>query len=97
MVTLPYARETAVLTEKALEENGARSEHSPRKSLTRLAQETQASTTTAWSATEKLRLLTYKIRQVQVIEDRLKIVSNHLFERSVVCLRPAGRHVKHLL
>jgi hypothetical protein len=63
-------RQNAVLTEERFQENAAAiSEHSPRKSLTRLAQQTQFSATTAWSATRKLRLLQYKITQLQVTKD----------------------------
>jgi hypothetical protein len=62
-------RQNAVLTEETLDEIGARLEHSPRKSLARLAQQAQVSKTTAWRATKNLHLLPYKIAQVQVIEE----------------------------
>jgi hypothetical protein len=43
-----YTRQNAVLTDETLDEIGARLEHSPRKSLARLAQQAQVSKTTAW-------------------------------------------------
>jgi hypothetical protein len=49
-----YTRQNAVLTEETLDEIGARFEHSPRKSLARLAQQAQVSKTTAWRATKNL-------------------------------------------
>jgi hypothetical protein len=58
-----------VLTEETLDEIGARLEHSPRKSLVRLAQQAQVSKTTAWRATKNLHLRPYEIAQVQVIEE----------------------------
>jgi hypothetical protein len=61
-----YTRQNAVLTKETLDENEARLEHSPRKSLARLAQQAQVSKTTAWRATKKLHLRPYKITQVQV-------------------------------
>jgi transposase len=64
-----YTRQNAVLTDETLDEIGARLEHSPRKSLTRLAQQAQVSKTTVWRATKNLHLRPYKITQVQVIEE----------------------------
>jgi inhibitor of nuclear factor kappa-B kinase subunit alpha len=64
-----YSRQNAVLTEEVLDEIGARLEHSPPKSLARLAQEVKVSTTTAWKATKILHLLPYKITQDQAIEE----------------------------
>jgi hypothetical protein len=64
-----YTRQNVVLTEETLDEIGARLEHSPRKSLARLAQQAQVSKTTAWRATINLHLRPYKITQVQVIEE----------------------------
>jgi hypothetical protein len=55
-----YARQNTVLTDEKLDETEARSEHSPRKSLTRLVQQTQVSTTTVRTATTKLRLFPHK-------------------------------------
>jgi hypothetical protein len=52
-----------------LDEIGTRSEHSPCKSLARLAQQMQVSKTTAWRATKNLHIHPYKITQVQVIEE----------------------------
>jgi hypothetical protein len=46
-----------VLTEEMLDETGARLEHSPRKFMTRLTQQAQVSTTTAWNATKGFQLL----------------------------------------
>jgi hypothetical protein len=46
-------RQNSVLTEETLDETGARLEHSPQKSLARLAQQVQVSKTTAWRATKK--------------------------------------------
>jgi hypothetical protein len=62
-------RQNAVLTEETLEESEARLEHSPRKPLARLAQQAQVSKTTTWRATKNLHLRSYKITQVQVIEE----------------------------
>jgi hypothetical protein len=64
-----YTRQNAVLTEEMLDEIGVRLEHSPRKSLARLAQQAQVSKTTAGRATKNLHLWPYKITQVQVIEE----------------------------
>jgi hypothetical protein len=64
-----YTRQNAVLTEETLDEIGARLEHSPLKSLARLAQQAQVSKTTAWRATKNLHLRLYKITQVQIIEE----------------------------
>jgi hypothetical protein len=64
-----YTRQNAVLTEETHDEIGARLEHSPRKSLVRLAQQAQVSKTTAWRATKNLHLRPYKITQVQGIEE----------------------------
>jgi hypothetical protein len=64
-----YTRQNAVLTEETLDEIGARLEHSPRKSLARLAQQAQVSKTTAWRATKNLHLQPYKVTQVQGIEE----------------------------
>jgi hypothetical protein len=52
-----------------LDEIGARLEHSPHKSLARLAEQAQVLKTTAWRATKNLHLQPYKITQVQVIEE----------------------------
>jgi hypothetical protein len=49
-------RQNAVLTEETFDEIGARLEHSPRKSLARLAQQAQVSKTTAWRETKNLHL-----------------------------------------
>jgi hypothetical protein len=43
-----YTRQNAVLTEETLDEIEAKLEHSPRKSLARLAQQAQVSKTAAW-------------------------------------------------
>jgi hypothetical protein len=64
-----YTRQNAVQTEETPNETGARLEHSPRKSLARLAQQAQVSKTTAWRATKNSHLRPYKITQVQVIEE----------------------------
>jgi hypothetical protein len=63
-----YTRQNAVLTKETLDETGARLEHSPRKSLARLAQQAQVSKT-AWRATKNLHLQPYKITQVHVTEE----------------------------
>jgi hypothetical protein len=62
-----YTRQNAVLTEETLDKIGARLEHSPRKSLARLAQEAQVSKTTAWRATKNLHLRPSKITQVESV------------------------------
>jgi hypothetical protein len=64
-----YTRQNVVLTEETLDEIGARLEHSPRKSLARLAQQAQVSKITTWRATKNLHLLPYKITQVRAIEE----------------------------
>jgi hypothetical protein len=64
-----YTRQNAVLTEETFDETEARLEHSPRKSLARLAQQAQVSKTTAWRATTNLHLRPYKITQVHAIEE----------------------------
>jgi hypothetical protein len=64
-----YTRQNAVLTEETLDENGARLEHLPCKSLARLAKQAQVSKTTTWRATKNLHLRPIKITQVQVIEE----------------------------
>jgi hypothetical protein len=56
-----YTRQNAVLTEETLDKIGARLEHSPRKSLARLAQQAQVSKTTAWRETKNFHLRPYKI------------------------------------
>jgi hypothetical protein len=50
-----------VLTEEKLDHIGARLEHTPRKSLGRLAQETGVSNSSARTATQLLKLRPYKI------------------------------------
>jgi hypothetical protein len=64
-----YTRQNAVLTEETPDKIGARLEHSPHKSLARLAQQAQVLKTTAWKATENLHLRLYKITHVHVIEE----------------------------
>jgi hypothetical protein len=64
-----YTRQNAVLTKETPDRTGARLEHSPRKSLARLAQQAQVLKTTAWRATKNLHLRPYKITQVQVTEE----------------------------
>jgi hypothetical protein len=59
-----YTTQNAVLTEETLDETGARLDHSPRKSLARLAQQAQVSKTTAWRATKNLHIRPYKITQI---------------------------------
>jgi hypothetical protein len=49
-----------MLTEDKLDDIGARLEHTPRKSLKRLAQETGASKSSARRATQLLKLRPYK-------------------------------------
>jgi DNA-binding MurR/RpiR family transcriptional regulator len=58
-----------VLTKETPDEIEARLEHSPHKSLARLAQQAQVSKITACRATKNLHLLPYKITQVQVSEE----------------------------
>jgi hypothetical protein len=64
-----YTRQNAVLIEETLDEIGAKLEHSPRKSLARLAQQAQVSETTAWRATKNVHPRPYIITQIQVIEE----------------------------
>jgi hypothetical protein len=49
-----------VFTEEKLDDTGARVEHTPRKSLKRLAQETRVSKSSARSSTRLLKLRPYK-------------------------------------
>jgi Asp-tRNA(Asn)/Glu-tRNA(Gln) amidotransferase B subunit len=58
-----------MLTEEMLDEIRARLQHSPRKSLARLAQQAQVSEKTACRATKNLHLWPYRITQVQVTEE----------------------------
>jgi DNA-binding MurR/RpiR family transcriptional regulator len=60
-----HTRQNAMLTKEMLDKIGARLEHSPRKSLARLAQQAQVSKTTAWRANKNLHLWPYKITQVK--------------------------------
>jgi hypothetical protein len=64
-----YIRQNAVLTEELPDKTGARLEHSPRKSLVQLAQQTQVTITTAWRANKNLHLWLYKITQVKATEE----------------------------
>ena len=57
-----------VLTEEKLDEIGQTLEHSPRKSLSRLSQETGVSQFSAWKATTLLKLKPYKITVVQELQ-----------------------------
>jgi hypothetical protein len=57
-----------VLTEEKLHDIGTRLEHTPRESLKRLAQETRVSKSSARTATQLLKLTTYK---ATVIHSRL--------------------------
>lgn len=59
-----------VLTEEKLDEVGERLEHTPKKSLRRLAQETGISKTSAWKATKLLKLKPYKVIVVQELQPR---------------------------
>lgn len=54
-----------VLTEDKLDDIGERLERSPKKSLRRLAQETEISKYSAWKATKLLKLKPYKVTVVQ--------------------------------
>jgi hypothetical protein len=49
-----------VLTEEKLDDIGARLEHAPRKSLKRVAEETGVSKSSVRTATELLKLRSYK-------------------------------------
>jgi hypothetical protein len=57
-----------VLTEEKLDDTGARLEHTPRKSLKRLAQETGVSKSSARMATVLLKLRPYKITVIHVLQ-----------------------------
>lgn len=59
-----------VLTEEKLDEIGQKLEQSPRKSLSRLSQETGVSQFSAWKATKLLKLKPYKITVVQELQPR---------------------------
>ena len=61
---------THVLTEEKLDEIGQTLERSPRKSLSRLSQETGVSQFSAWKATKLLKLKPYKITAVQELQPR---------------------------
>jgi hypothetical protein len=58
-----------VLTEK-LDDIGARLEHTPRKSLKRLAQETGVSKSNARTATQLLKLRPYKTIVIHTLQPR---------------------------
>jgi hypothetical protein len=55
-----------VLTEEKLDDRGARSEHTPRISLQRLAQETGVSKGSARRATQLLKLRPYKTAVIYI-------------------------------
>jgi hypothetical protein len=57
-----------VFTEEKLEDLGARLEHTPRKSLKRLAQETGVSKSNAGSATQLLKLIPYKTTVIHTFQ-----------------------------
>ncbi|KAJ4428890.1 hypothetical protein ANN_25883 [Periplaneta americana] len=59
-----------VLTEEKLDEVGARLEHSPRKSLRRLAQEVNISKTSAFVATKLLKLKPYRLTVVHALRSQ---------------------------
>ena len=59
-----------VLKEEKLDEIGLMLERSPRKSLSRLSQETDVSQFSAWKATTLLKLKPYKITVVQELQPR---------------------------
>jgi hypothetical protein len=59
-----------VLTEEKLDDIGARLEHTPRKSLKRLAQETIVSTSSARTATQFLKLRPYKTTVIYALQPR---------------------------
>jgi transposase len=59
-----------MLTEEKLDDVGARLEHTPRKSLTRLAQETGVSRSSARTATKLLKLRPYKTAIIHALQPR---------------------------
>jgi hypothetical protein len=59
-----------VLTEEKLYDIGARLEHTPRKSLKRLAQETGVSKYSARTATQLLKLRLYKTTVIHALQPR---------------------------
>jgi hypothetical protein len=75
-----------VLTEEKLDDIGARLEHTPRKSLKRLAQETGMSKSSARRATQLLKLRPYKtvIHSSQPLDPASRVYSCSWFLQSVV-------------
>jgi hypothetical protein len=59
-----------VLTEEKLDDIGARLEHTPRKSLKRLAQEAGVSKFSARTATQLLKLRPYKTTVIHALQPR---------------------------
>jgi hypothetical protein len=57
-----------VLTEKKLDDRGARFEHTSRKSLKRLAQETGVLKSSARTATQFLKLKPYKTTEIHALQ-----------------------------
>jgi hypothetical protein len=57
-----------VLSEEKLKDLGARLEHTPRKSLKHLAQETGVSKSSARRETQLLKLRPYKTRVIQILQ-----------------------------
>lgn len=63
-----HVRQRRVLTEEKLDEVGARLEHTPQKSLRRLAQEVNISKSAAFVATKLLKLKPYKVTVVHALQ-----------------------------
>jgi hypothetical protein len=59
-----------VLTEEKLDDIGTRLEHTPRKSLKRLAQEANVSNSSARRATQLLKLRPYKTTLIHALQSR---------------------------
>ncbi|KAJ4438640.1 hypothetical protein ANN_14587 [Periplaneta americana] len=78
-----------VLTEEKLDEVGERLEHTPQKSLPRLAQETEISMISAWRATKLLKLKPYQLTVVHELLPR-----DHEKKTSIRGIRNVLRRVK---
>ncbi|KAJ4440888.1 hypothetical protein ANN_10735, partial [Periplaneta americana] len=79
-------QQCCVLTEGKLDEVGARLEHSPRKSLPRLAQEVNISKTSAFVATKLLKLKPYRSVHNGDVDPLLRFFTDEwsIYERTVV-------------
>jgi hypothetical protein len=76
-----------MLTEEKLDDLGARLEHTPRKSLKRLAPDTGLSKSSARRATQLLKLSPYKTTGIHTSCSRAIQLAGIIFEDATVCSR----------